>query len=82
MPEVRATASFYDMGEKRARNIGDEFFCEDDRAAQLSAYGMVEILGAGKAAEEPIQEPTEEPSEVPAEEPKPKPRKTSKKESE
>jgi len=71
MPEVRAIASFYDMKDKRARNLGDEFFCEDDRAAQLNAYGMVEILG--QPAVEPIAD------EEPAEEPKPKPKKTAKK---
>ena len=45
MPEVRATNSFFDMSCKAVRNAGDEFFCDDERAATLAAYGMVEVLG-------------------------------------
>ena len=66
MPEVRALSSFYDMQDKSARNSGDEWYCEEERAEQLAAYGMVAILGLPKEepAPAPIPEPEPEPETV------------------
>lgn len=65
MPEVKAIDSFFDRKGGIARNAGSEFFCDDERAKQLAAYGMVEIIGA--------------PKDEPAEEPAPKPKRSRKK---
>ena len=83
MPEVKAITSFFDVAEKRARNAGDEFFCEDERAKKLAAYGMVEVLGLPKepAVEEEPETAEPEPIEE-AEEPKPEPKKRTRKKAE
>lgn len=63
MPEVRTIKPFVDRRFKVARNVGAEFFCEDERAEMLAKDGFVEIIGV------PAEEPAEEPK------PKAKPRK-------
>ncbi len=65
MPEVRTIKPFVDRRCKCARNVGAEFFCEDERAEMLVNDGFVEIIGV--------------PAEEPSEEPKPKPRSRKKK---
>ena len=70
MPEVRAIEPFVDTKCKVVRQVGSEFFCDGERAKQLAAYGMVEIIGG------PSVEPEQEPK------PKPKPKRTSKKKAE
>ena len=51
MPEVRAIMSFFDVAGKQARNVGVEFYCDDERAKKLASYGLVEVLGAPAEAE-------------------------------
>ena len=63
MPEVRATTEFFDMADKTVRHVGSEFNCDDDRAANLAAYGMVEVIGTPVPNEqeaEQVQEPEAE----------------------
>lgn len=55
MPEVRALQAFVDRREHKARQIGEEWFCDDDRAAQLVKFDMAEIIGV--PADEPKDEP-------------------------
>lgn len=55
MPEVRTVKPFLDAHEKRVRNLGNEFYCDEKRAEQLAKDGFVEIIGV--PAEEQIEEP-------------------------
>ncbi len=55
MPEVRALQAFVDRREHKVRNVGDKWFCDDDRARQLASFEMAEILGV--PADEPKDEP-------------------------
>lgn len=79
MPEVRALANFFDRAGKIVRLVGDEWYCEDERAGQLAAYGIAEVIGM---PQEPEPEPAAEPQEEPEPEPEPKPRAKRKKKAE
>lgn len=61
MPEVRALQSFVDRREHIARQVGDEWFCEDERAEQLVKFDMAEIIGV--PAEEPKPKRTKKKAE-------------------
>lgn len=52
MPYVKATKPFIDRREHATRNVGNEWFCDDERAEQLASFDMVEILGLPKEDEE------------------------------
>ena len=64
MPEVRATTSFYDVATKQVRNVGDEWNCEHERAMNLAAYGLVEVIGMPAFMLEQETEPEPEPEQA------------------
>lgn len=63
MPEVRALQAFVDRREHKARQIGEEWFCDDDRAAQLVKFDMAEIIGVPTVEEEPKPKRTKKKAE-------------------